>query len=205
MQKVLSVFLILLFSLIMIVSCSKNNNSSGDLIYSCNFDSGTIPQEFQKEGGEWFVKNGTLHSTTAKNKDLVLTKPLPENAIIEVDMLSHSKSVDIKFRAWGDRRTDLHDGAYHFILGGWGNKISTIAPLGEHDKRRVTRKSELKPEKWYKIKVIRNNGIIDMYVDGEKYLTYKDTEPLDKNYYKYFSFANWATNCEFDNLKIYKL
>jgi len=200
-----SIFLALLvFSVaILLVSCSKS--STGKLIYSCNFEGTDIPAEFEKEGGEWFVKDGTLRSTRAMNKDLILNKALPVNAIIEVDMISHSKTVDIKFRAWGDKRADMHDGAYHFILGGWGNKISTIAPLGEHDKRRVQRKAGLTPEKWYKVKVIRNKGSIDLYLDGEKYISYEDSEPLDKNYYKYFSFANWKTDCEFDNLKIYEL
>lgn len=202
-MKKFSLILIVLLGLSVLHSCSDKPKQK--LLFSYNFDDGKIGEEWKNEGGDWSVMNGRLHSENARNRDLVLLKPLPAEAMIEVEMISHSEAVDIKFRAWGDIGGNLHDGAYHFILGGWGNKISTIAPKGEHDKRRVERKAGLDKEKWYKVKVLRSKGKIEMFLDGKPYLTYNDTEPLDPSLYKYFSFANWNSDCEFDNLKIYEL
>jgi hypothetical protein len=181
------------------VGCEKKP----ELIYETHFDTTTLGPEWKNEGGDWIVEDGVLKSRKAVNKDLVLTTPLPAEGVIELRMISHSPQVDIKFRAWGDLSADLHDGAYHFILGGWGNKISTIAPLGEHDTRRVTREAGLKPDTWYTVKVVRKNGRITMYLDGEEYLSYADKDPLSADTYKYFSFANWKSDCAFDDLKIY--
>ncbi|RJO66132.1 MAG: hypothetical protein C4523_13710 [Myxococcales bacterium] len=185
------------------VACSGEPKT--ELLYTDDFETVQLGPEWKNEGGHWAIRDGVLHSEGARNKDLVLTKPLPPEAVIEVDMVSHSPQVDVKFRAWGDMRGAMHDGAYHFILGGWKNTISTLAPLGEHDPRRVEKRESLQAEKWYHVKVIRHKGDIDLYLDGKPYLHYRDAEPLDPNIYKYFSFANWLTDCEFDNLKIYAI
>lgn len=183
------------------VACSGNSESKGRLLYQSDFTKPLGP-EWKNEGGDWQIENGTLRSQNAKNKDLVLLKPLPKEAIIELEVISHSPQVDIKFRAWGDAAKDLHDGAYHFILAGWNNTISTIAPLGEHDPRRVERREPLQSDHWYKLRLVRQKGRFDLFVDGQKFISYDDREPLDAQTYKYFSFANWKTNCEFRNLKI---
>ena len=121
-------------------------------------------------------------------------------------MISHSPQVDIKFRAWGHRDGNPHDnGAYHFILGGWNNSLSTLAPLGEHDKRRIVKRGKLKQDTWYKATVVRNKGVIALYLDGKPFLRYDDVDPLDAATFSYFSFGNWKSACEFDNLKIYKI
>ena len=192
-----------LLALLALVGCSDEPKTK--LLYSYNFDDGKLGPEWKKEGGTWEVVNGRLHSPRAMNRDLVLTKPLPPQAVIELEMISHSPQVDVKFRAWGDVQSEMHDGAYHFILGGWNNSKSIIAPLGEHDPRSAAIMRKMEKDHWYKIKVVRCKGKIDLYVDGGKFLSYEDKEPLDTSVYKYFSFANWKTDCEFDNLRIYEI
>lgn len=200
-EKTLALLAAVLFAFAFFAACDLKPKLK--LLYSYDFEDGKIGPEWKKEGGHWAVKNGKLISKGAKNKDLVLTKPLPKEGVIELDIISHSPQVDIKFRAWGDKTNDMHDGAYHFILGGWGNKICTIAPLGEHDKRRVERRSSLESDRWYHVKLVRLKGRLTLYLDGAEFMSYDDDEPLNYNKYKYFSFANWKTDCEFDNLKVY--
>jgi len=195
---VIGVGLLLLAAL----ACSKKSGEAR-LIYSEDFEKESLGSEWRAEGGQWEIRGGTLHSTQAMNKDLVLEKALPKEGVIELDMISHSPQVDIKFRAWGDKSGAMHDGAYHFILGGWNNTISTLAPLGEHDPRRVEKRQALEKDRWYHVKTVRQNGKITMYLDGAEFLNYTDEEPLDPAKFAYFSFANWKTDCEFDNLKIY--
>lgn len=194
--------LALLFAAGLLATCSGNSENKGRLLYQSDF-SKPLGAEWKNEGGDWTVENGTLRSRDAKNKDLVLLKPLPKEATIELEVISHSPQVDIKFRAWGDAAKNLHDGAYHFILAGWNNTISTIAPLGEHDPRRVERREALKSEHWYTLRLQRQKGRFELFVDGQKFLSYDDREPLDPQVFKFFSFANWKTDCEFKNLKIY--
>ncbi len=186
---------------LMLAACE--DDAKLKLIYENDFESGVIGPEWKNEGGDWQIVKGTLRSRRALNKDLVLNTPLPAEAVIQLDLISHSPHVDIKVRAWGDSRGDLHDGAYHFILGGWHNKYSIIAPQGEHDKRRISRSDPMKPNHWYKVKITRRAGMIKLFVDGKKFLSYSDTEPLDPAIFRHFSFANWETPCEFDNLKIF--
>lgn len=190
--------LLVLFGL---AACSKADDLNTHVLYKSDFTKPLGP-EWKNEGGDWTVENGTLRSRNAKNKDLVLLKALPKEAVIELSVISHSPQVDIKFRAWGDARHDLHDGAYHFILAGWNNTISTIAPQGEHDTRRVERREPLQRDHWYRLKLIRKGGRFDLYVDGNKFISYTDSQPLDPLFFKHFSFANWKTDCEFKDLVI---
>ncbi len=202
--KLIKSAVVILLVAFICMSCSKGPKT--ELLYSNDFSNGSIGSEWKNEGGDWKIVDGKMTSRKALNKDLVLNIEMPAEAIIELDMVSHSEAIDFKFRAWGDKRGPLHDGAYHFLLGAWKNKMSTIAPFGEHDERRVKKTpTELVINKWYKVKVVRSKGVIDMFLDGVKYMSYQDTEPLDKNFFKYFSFANWKSDCEYDNLKIYKI
>lgn len=187
------------------VACSSSGPASGPLkthvVYRNDF-SAPLGPEWKNEGGDWNIENGALHSRHAMNKDLVLTTPLPENAVVELTLLSHSPQVDVKFRAWGDMAGNMHDGAYHFILGGWNNSISTLAPLGEHDPRRIERRDHLQAEHRYHAKLVRQDGHFELSLDGKPFLKYDDPKPLDPARYKYFSFANWKSDCEFDDLVI---
>ncbi len=198
------IFLLILPLSVGLSGCEKSGNKTRSLLYSYDFEDGNLGPEWKNEGGQWEIRNGRMTSKSARNKDLVLTKPLPAEAEIELEMISHSPQVDVKFRAWGDSSADLHDGAYHFILGGWNNRISTIAPLGEHDKRRVEKRQALEKDRWYKVRVVRRDGFVTLFLDGKEFMRYADKDPLDPKVYKYFSFANWLTDCEFDNLKIYE-
>ncbi len=201
MQKIRTA-LFFMFLLLFVCACERDRT---ELIYSADFESGTLGPEWKNEGGDWKIESGRLVSKNAMNKDLVLTAQLPAEGVIELEMLSHSPVIDVKFRAWGDMSGNMHDGAYHFILGGWGGKISTLARLDEHAKDRIEeRATRHKQNHWYKIKVVRRGGTIDWYLDGAKYLSLKDDKPLAWPQYAYFSFANWKTPCEFDNLKIYR-
>lgn len=173
-----------------------------DVIYATSFDGDSLGPEWLIEGGDWRIEDGMLVSRTAMNKDLVLDLPLPPEAVIELKMRSRSEQVDIKFRAWGDKHAGMYAGAYHIILGGWGNRLSTIAPKGEHDTRRVVRPAKLAPDTWYQVRLVRHKGVITLYLDGEEYLRYEDREPLDPATHRYFSFANWKSDCAFDDLRI---
>ena len=61
-------------------------------------------------------------------------------------------------------------------------------------------------EKLYKIKVERLSSKIKWFVNGELFLEYSDETPLKvSDGFSKLSFANWKSDVEFDDLKIYAL
>lgn len=196
-------FFILLF--MFVSSCTSEKKVV--LVFEDSFERTEIGENYEIQGGDWRIENGKLRCGTAKNKNLVLRSvDLPQNGIVELTMKSYSDAVDVKFNLWGDGKIHDHGDGYSFILGGWNNRISVISKLDEHEKRRSERKGKLEKEKLYKIKVERSSSKIKWFVNGELFLEYSDETPLKVNDgYSKLSFANWRSDVEFDDLKIYAL
>ena len=196
-------FFILLF--IFVSACSSEKKAV--LIFEDTFERSEIGENYEVQGGDWRIENGKLRCSTAKNRNLVLRSvDLPQNGIVELTMKSYSDAVDVKFNLWGDGKIHDHGDGYSFILGGWNNRISVISKLDEHEKRRSERKGKLEKEKLYKIKVERSFSKIKWFVNGELFLEYSDETPLKvSDGFSKLSFANWRSDVEFDDLKIYAL
>ena len=204
-MKLLSKTLVFLFSLFFVFACSSEKKLVK--IFEDDFNRAEIGENYEIQGGDWQIFDGKLRCKTAKNRNLVLKSvDLPQNAVVELTMKSYSDAVDVKFNLWGDGKIHDHGDGYSFILGGWNNRISVISKLDEHEKRRSERKGKLEKEKLYKIKVDRSSNKIKWFVNGELFLEYNDETPLkvDEGYSK-LSFANWKSDVEFDDLKIYSL
>lgn len=197
-------FFILL--VVLVSSCSSEKKLIK--VFEDDFNRAEIGENYDIQGGDWQIYGGKLKCRTAKNRNLVLKSvDLPQNAVIELTMKSNSDAVDVKFNLWGDGKIHDHGDGYSFILGGWNNRISVISKLDEHEKKRSEKRNAgLEKGKEYKIKVERLSNKIKWFVDGELFLEYNDETPLkvDEGYSK-LSFANWKSDVEFDDLKIYSL
>ena len=199
-----SVFFILL--LFFVFSCTSEKKVV--LIFEDSFERAEIGDNYEIQGGDWRIENGKLRCGTAKNRNLVLKSvDLPQNGIVELTMKSHSDAVDVKFNLWGDGKIHDHGDGYTFILGGWNNRISVISRLDEHEKKRSEkRNANLEKETLYKVKVERLFNKIRWFVNGELFLKYNDETPLKvSDGFSKLSFANWKSDVEFDDLKIYAL
>lgn len=194
-------FFILFF--IFVSACSSEKKVV--LIFKDTFERSEIGGNYEIQGGDWRIENGKLRCGTAKNRNLVLKSvDLPQNGIVELTMKSHSDAVDVKFNLWGDGKIHDHGDGYTFILGGWNNRISVISKLHEHEKKRSEKKEKLEKETLYKIKVERLSNKIKWFVNGELFLEYNDETPLKvSDGFSKLSFANWKSDVEFDDLKIY--
>jgi len=213
-MKVLVLFTVFLFSFI---SCSeKAPKGEADrlldgkklrLLFSDDFDRSELGENYKIQGGDWKIRDGALVSTTAKNRNLVLSGvELPENAVIELAMMSRSDAVDVKFNLWGDGEIHDHGDGYSFIMGGWNNRISVISKLDEHEKGRSESRKKLEKSHTYHSKVIRLSKDIYWFVDGELFLKYNDSEPLKTaDGFNRLSFGNWKSDVTFDDLKIYEI
>ncbi len=183
-------------------------NYKPNLIFEDNFEnSNDFKKNWIVQGGDWHIQNGKLVSTVAHNKNLVLkTVALPKNLMIKFDVLSKSNAVDVKINMLGDGKIHGHGDGYSFILGGWHNQISVISKLNEHEKTRIESRKKWKKNTLYHMTIIKINQKFYWFVNNKIFLARFDKNPLKpENGYKFFSFGNWETNEEFDNLKIYKL
>ena len=197
-----------LFILLFIFVSACTSEQKAVLVFEDSFERAEIGENYKIQGGDWRIENGKLKSRTAKNRNLVLKSiDLPQNGIVELTMKSHSDAVDVKFNLWGDGKIHDHGDGYTFILGGWNNRISVISRLDEHEKKRSEkRNANLEKETLYKIKVERLSSKIRWFVNGELFLEYNDETPLKvSDGFSKLSFANWKSDVEFDDLKIYAL
>ncbi|MDC0709867.1 hypothetical protein POL68_15445 [Stigmatella sp. ncwal1] len=160
------------------------------------------------------LENGALTVQLVHNKPVWLKQPIPTQATIDFDVWTDDPAGDIKVEAWGDGRSfysgDLRlqytASGYVFIFGGWQNTQSAIARQNEHTPDRAVKDGKaVLPGKRYHFTITRRNGTIDWSIDGQPFLSLKDSVPLLGPRQQYFGFSGWKTKVHFDNLKIQPL
>jgi hypothetical protein len=175
---------------------------------SDDFQRGELGDAWQSTGGSWRIDKGELVVDHAYNHPLWLRRPIPENAVIEVDCWSNDDIGDLKLEAWGDGKSfatsvSYTATSYVFIFGGWHNTISALARMNEHGgDRRVRMDTRVERGKKYHWRISRRGGHIDWQVDGKPFLTFDDPRPLEGREHSYFAFNDWEAELHFDNLKI---
>jgi hypothetical protein len=175
---------------------------------SDDFNRAALGDAWAVTGGNWRLDNGELVIDHAYNHPLWLKKPIPRDAIIELDCWSNDDAGDLKIEAWGDGKSFAQTASYTatsyvFIFGGWHNQISAIARMNEHGADRKTR-TDLRVEKGkkYHWRIARKGGHIDWQIDGKPFMSYDDARPLDGNEHSYLGFNDWEAELHFDNLKV---
>jgi hypothetical protein len=202
---------ILIFFSIITVSCSD----PGVLIspYHDDFSRDSLGPDYFDTIGRYLIIKGELNILGGFNHPLWLKKPLPANVNIEFDARSLSPEGDIKFELFGDgssysfnKGKYLADG-YVFCMGGWNNTKTFIARRDEHAKNLLhTVKTKVVSGKKHHFKVESrlSGGILKItwYIDQEKVLEMRDSQPLYNSKNRFFAFSNWNTDVYFDNLAI---
>lgn len=184
-------------------AASQENPSAPavSLPFTDDFNRSDLGERLKKTGGTWEIENGKLHSTGEENIPLWLDVPLPRNVRVEFTTVSKSPAVDTKVEIFGDGVR--HESGYIVILGGWGNRISTIARLDEHEKTRVEKRTKWKQNQAYRWRIERADGkALSFYIDDQLVLTYDDAKPLFGPRHNKLGFTNWASDITYDDLKI---
>ncbi len=159
-------------------------------------------------GGNWRIEKGELVVDHAYNHPLWLKRPIPDDAVIELDCWSNDDAGDLKVEAWGDGKsaattTDYEATSYVFIFGGWHNQLDAIARMNEHGHdRRAQRTMHVEKGRKYHWRIARRGGHLDWQIDGKPFMTYDDRKPLHGADHRYFAFNDWEAELHFDNLKI---
>jgi hypothetical protein len=156
------------------------------------------------------IVDGELVAKAAYNHPLWLARPIPRDAVVELDCWSNDDAGDLKVEVWGDGHSFATDRvgaytstAYNFIFGGWHNQLSTLARMHEHgDDRQVRREPRVVKGRRYHFTITRKGGRIDWLVDGQPFLAFDDPQPLEGPDHAYFGFNDWEAELHFDNLQI---
>ena len=175
------------------------------LVFQDDFNRAQLGPDYKFQGGDWQIKDDAVHSTKALNKCLWLQKPLPADAVVELEAASMSPRGDVKFTVFADGAE--HETGYTLILGGWFNTISVIARSDEHgaDRKERQHKGAVTPGRRHKFEMRRIGGRIDWFVDGAAYLSYDDPKPFRGAGHDRFAFCNWESPVFFDNLRVYEI
>jgi hypothetical protein len=178
--------------------------------FSDTFDRAELGATWNATSPQYHVADGRLAVSKAYNHPAWLRQKLPRDSVIELDATSKSAVGDLKIELYGDGESfDPDKGAYTstgyvLIFGGWGNSLSVICRIDEHDDGRKAQRSDLRvqPGRTYHWTVTRRGGTIDWKVDGQPFLTWTDPEPLAGPGHEYLAVNNWESDVSFDNLAI---
>jgi len=193
--------------------------TGGTRTHADNFDRNTLGPKWIARSNGWSIVDGQVSNTSARNKGLWLTQPLPAGKVrIEFDATSKpfdrkdrsGKTVtqfpgDIKCEAFS--KTSKHQGGYIFIFGGWGNTVNRIARIEEHGDGPGARVQDgprhpVKPGHTYRMRVVRDGDTIAWFADEQLLTQFTDPEFIDG---QHFGFNNWEAHVSFDNLAIFSL
>jgi hypothetical protein len=175
---------------------------------SDDFERAEIGGAWKATGTGYRIVKGELVVDHAYNHPLWLGKPIPSDAIVELDVWSNDDAGDIKIELWGDGRSYATQASYVatsyvFIFGGWHNTISAIARMNEHGGDRKTRNDpKVEKGKKYHFRIARKGGHIDWQIDGQPFLTYDDKSPLEGPSHSYLGINDWEVELHFDNLRV---
>lgn len=181
--------------------------TGGKLIFEDDFERPQLGEGWHLESPEWKIVGGWLHSTRPENKGAWLMTELPKGSW-RVEFLARSEPLpdgsfpgDLKCEVAAERPE--HETGYILINGGWNNSLDVIARKDEHGSDRLAQAAApVKPSVVYKWAIIKREGTLYWFRDGDLLMTYVDDKPLDG---PYFGFNNWATEAYFDALKVYSL
>jgi hypothetical protein len=185
-----------------------------DAPFSDNFDRAELGSDWLDTGHTAKLKDGKLNVANSYNHPVWLKRRLPHDVQIDFDAVSRSPAGDIKVELFGDGESfDADKGrydptSYMIVLGGWHNSKSIISRLGEHDEAvktsydRVGTEPLALPGQTYHFTIIRKGGTLEWKLNGQRYLTWTDPQPLDGSGHEYFAINDWEADVSFDNLTI---
>ena len=173
-----------------------------------DFTAAKLSEAWNNTGGNYRLQDGQLHVKGARNRPLWLSRTLPHDVRIEVDVRSQSPEGDIKLEVFGDGQSKATEDSYTatsyvIIFGGWDNTTNLIARMDEHgDDRAVGPKRKVELGRTYRMRVERKGETIQAWVDDQPLASMTDPDPLYGPGHDHFAFNNWESDLYFDNLRI---
>jgi hypothetical protein len=178
--------------------------------FADDFERGELGAAWNATSTAYRIAGGKLEVSGAYNHPAWLRRPLPANAVIDLDVVAKSPAGDIKVEMYGDGESfDPDKGSYDstgyvLIFGGWHNTLSVICRMEEHGAGRKAERDDVKvlPGQHYHFTITRKGGAIDWAIDGHPFLAWTDPQPLAGPTHEYFAVNDWESDVTFDNLHI---
>jgi len=178
--------------------------------FTDDFERASLGADWNATSPAYRIAAGQLQVSGAYNHPAWVRRPLPENAVIELDVASKSPDGDIKVELYGDGESfDPDKGSYDstgyvLIFGGWHNSLSVICRQEEHGAGRKAQRADVRvePSRRYHFTITRRRGEIAWQIYGRPFLAWTDPEPLSGPAHSYFAVNNWESDVTFDNLQI---
>jgi hypothetical protein len=176
-----------------------------------DFERADLGSDWNATSPAYHLTGGKLEVSGAYNHPAWLRHRLPDDAVIDLDVMSKSPDGDIKIELYGDGESfDPDKGSYDstgyvLIFGGWHNSLSVICRQEEHGAGRKAQQSNVRVEPYrnyhFTVKADRT-GTIDWQIDGRPFLAWTDPEPLRGPAHSYLAVNDWEADVVFDNLQI---
>jgi len=181
-----------------------------DAPYHDDFERAELGPDWNATAPAYRVSEGKLTVAGAYNHPAWLRRRLPNDAVIDLDVVSRSAAGDIKIELFGDGQSfDPDRGSYTstgyvFIFGGWHNSLSVICRQEEHGAGRKASRQDVPvvPGRSYHFTITRRGGAIDWRIDGQPFLSWTDPDPLTGGGHEHLAVNNWEADVSFDNLNI---
>lgn len=183
------------------------------------FETGTLYEKWIRKNGTWVPEKGSLSQTdeNAINGNLAL----PVNQKKGGTYLYHFRT---KLVSKGDnRRFGLHIYSSDGTLPNRGesylvwmrqyedprmaDKLEVYRSTGTELKAGGSANFSMENGKWYDMKIVLESatGLITVWINNQKVLSWKDTNPLISGGGNFISFRTGNAKADFDNLKVYQL
>lgn len=188
-------------------------------VFQDDFERPELGADWNALSPRWKIAGGRLCARGARNRGVWLRRPLPTNAVIEIDAIAEADDGDLKVELWGDGKSGAtgtsytNATSYLAILGGWKNSKHVLARLDEHGEDRLEidvdpdsddeRARPVAPGQVYRFRVERSDGrTIRWSVNGAEHFELADPEPLAGPGHEHLGFNNWDAPVCFDNVRI---
>jgi len=169
--------------------------------FSDDFQREALGEHWFATGGFWRPVDGWLYSPGVKNNPLWLRAALPRDVAVEFDVRAEDSDGDIKCEVFGNGRD--HASGYVLVFGGWSNSVSIIARLDEHGKDRKERRDrKVEKGRSYHFRIERKGNVLSWFIDGEPFMSFDDTDPLEGDGHDRFALGTWVNDVYFDNVSV---
>jgi hypothetical protein len=176
-----------------------------------DFERGELgPDWYATDPAAYRIEGGALTARDAHNHPLWLRRPLPVDAVIELDAWSMSSAGDLKLEIYGDGRSHATDrGQYTStgvvaVFGGWSNSVSVLVAGNEHRADRPERRTpKVEVGRRYHWKLVKRGGTVEWFLDGDAapFLRYEGPA-LAGDDHRFLGINDWESEVYFDNLTV---
>lgn len=162
-----------------------------------------ITEESLSDSGGWLVDSGSLVGFGHGGfRNLTFRKRIPGDIRAEWDVTPVRRNLNLNCYIAGENRL----GGYTFHVGGWDDPRVVVLTKGAVLQRldNATLARGLQLNRPHRIRIEKEGQWVRFYLDGRKYIDYRDRDDFSGPGHQTFGFeVNIANELRYDNLRVY--